>query len=74
MSRISAVADFPTAVEVSSANGVSNVPGGPRCSGVPAICWIFYCCCLPAVVVFPAVAGVHSVVSDPVVAVALLLL
>jgi hypothetical protein len=26
VSRISAVADFPTAVEVSSATGVSNVP------------------------------------------------
>jgi hypothetical protein len=44
MARVSAVAAFPTAIEDSSAAGVSNVPGGP----VPG---------LPAVVGFPAVAG-----------------
>ncbi len=46
--RVSAVAAYPTAVEVSSTTNVSNVPGGPCC------CWHSYCCWLPCCFVLPA--------------------
>jgi hypothetical protein len=52
MTWVSAVAAYPTAVEVSSATNVSNVSGGPYC------CWRPYCCCLPCCCVLPPVAGV----------------
>ncbi len=56
MTRASAVADFPTAVEVFSSSGISNVSGGPCCCWPPCSCWLPWCCCLPAV--FLAVADV----------------
>ncbi len=68
MVRVSAIAAFPAAVEVSSDTGVYNVPGGP------CYCWLPCCCCLLAVVGFPAVIGAPGVADDLVVVVAQLLL
>ncbi len=80
MSRVSAVAAFPIAVEFSSATGVSNVPGGP------SYCWPPGFVGFPAVVAslmllasllfadVPVDVGVTAVAGDPDIVVALLLL
>ncbi len=69
MAKIFAVASFLAVVEISSAAGVSNVPVGPCCLWCPWFSWLPCCCCLLAVVGFPAVAGVPPAAGDPVVAV-----
>ncbi len=74
MARVSAIAAFPAAVEVSSDTDVYNVPGGPCYCWRLFCCWLPCCCCLLAVVGFPAVIGVPGVDDDLVVVVAQLLL
>jgi hypothetical protein len=69
MARVSAVAAFPPAVEVSSCyRGVPTLLAVPAVADLPALVGF------PAIVGFPAVAGVPSVAGYPVVVVALLLL
>jgi hypothetical protein len=70
MARVSAIAAFPAAVEVSSDTGVYNVPGGPCYCWRLFCCWLPCCCCLLAVVGFPAFTGVPGVADDLVVVVA----
>ncbi len=75
MSRVSFVAAFHAAVEVSSAFGVSKVVADGHCFRLrPCCCWLPCCCYLPAVVIFPAIDDVPEIAGNPVVAVALLLL
>ncbi len=71
--RVSAIAAFPAAVEVSSDTGVYNVPGGPCYCWRLFCCWLPCCCCLLSVVGLPAVTGVPGVADDLIVVAQLLL-
>jgi hypothetical protein len=65
VAKVSAVTAIPTAVDVLTADSVSNVSGGPYCCWLPC-CFLLPCCsCLPAVVGIPAVASVPNMVKIP---------